>query len=257
MHTVQNLLGGERANLSRFVERIADSQGAHFLDELPNEIIVNLVRNKKALRCDARLPAIDCARFDRRAKSAFKIRARHHDECVAAAKLEDRLFDFARRGACNCTARPLTTRKRDRLHAWIDNYLFDLLGFDEQCLKNAFIESGAAKDLFNRERALRHVGGVLEQADIACHQRRRGESEHLPERKIPWHDGEDGSERFVMHVAARGGGLRGLVLQKSLSIFGVVTACTRTFFHFFDSRAEQLAHLERNRTRKFFFLVLE
>src|SRR4029077_14746090 len=130
-------------------------------------------------------------------------------------------------------------------------------GFDEQRLKNAFIESGAAKDLFNRERALRHVGGVLEQADIARHQRRRGESENLPERKIPGHDGEDWSERFVMDVATPGGGQRGLVLQKSLGIFGVEAAPPRAFFTFLESRAEQFSHFERDRAREIFLLLLE
>jgi hypothetical protein len=35
--------------------------------------------------------------------------------------------------------------------------------------------------------AARHVGGVLEQRDVAGHQRRRQEAEHLPDREIPRH----------------------------------------------------------------------
>ena len=51
-----------------------------------------------------------------------------------------------------------------------------LAGFDEQSLEDAAGKAGAAYQGFDGERALRHVGGVLEQADVARHQRGRERS---------------------------------------------------------------------------------
>ena len=63
----------------------------------------------------------------------------------------------------------------------------------EQIPRNA----GLVKHLLDRERAARHVAGVLQQRAVAGHQRRRGEAEHLPEGEIPRHDGEHDAERIV------------------------------------------------------------
>src|SRR5215469_8252743 len=50
----------------------------------------------------------------------------------------------------------------------------------------AVIREAAARDHIGQiQRALRHVRGVLENADVASHQRRRGEPDGLPERKVP------------------------------------------------------------------------
>ena len=39
-------------------------------------------------------------------------------------------------------------------------------------------------EILERERALGDVRGVLEEADVAGHQRRRGKADHLPEGKF-------------------------------------------------------------------------
>ena len=73
-----------------------------------------------------------------------------------------------------------------------------------------------AEQALDGQRALRHVRRVLQQHDVAGHQRRRGEPEHLPERKIPGHDREHGAHRLVANVAPAG--FRGdfLVCEESL-----------------------------------------
>ena len=70
-------------------------------------------------------------------------------------------------GAGDCASGFFTSGECYCLHPWIDNHLFHLLRFDQERLKNALVEAGAAKYLFNRERALGNVGRVFEQADIA------------------------------------------------------------------------------------------
>ena len=51
-------------------------------------------------------------------------------------------------------------------------------------------QAGPAEDVLEEQRRLRHVGGVLEQADVAHHERRRGEAHDLPQREVPRHDGQ-------------------------------------------------------------------
>ena len=57
--------------------------------------------------------------------------------------------------------------------------------------------------VLDEERGLRHVRRVLEQPDVAGHQRRRGEPDDLPEREVPRHHREHRTERLVPHVRAR------------------------------------------------------
>ncbi len=78
---------------------------------------------------------------------------------------------------------------------------FDLVGLEEQRLEDAAGKAGTADQGFDGQRALRHVGGVLQQADVAGHQRRREEAEDLPEREVPGHDREDEAERILADVA--------------------------------------------------------
>ena len=53
------------------------------------------------------------------------------------------------------------------------------------------------EQVLQEQRRLRHVRRVLEQADVARHQRRRGEPDRLPEREVPRHDGQHRAERLV------------------------------------------------------------
>ena len=186
------LFGRERTDLRFRIQRIADFQRAHFVDKLLDVVLINFLGDNETLRRDAGLPGIDRARFHADFRRHFQIRARHDDERIAAAEFEHAFLDLPRGGAGDFAAGALASRQRDRFHARVFDHCARLLGFDEQGLKHAFRETGAPKNIFNRERALRNIGGVFEQADIARHQGRRGEAEHLPERKIPWHDGENG-----------------------------------------------------------------
>ena len=138
---------------------------------------------------------------------------------ITAAQFENALLDLARGGARYFAAGALAPGQRDRFHARIVDQSARLFRLDQQSLKNAFLESRAPKNIFNRQRALRHVRGVFEQADVTRHERRRGETEHLPERKIPGHDREDGADRFVTNVTARCVGLQSVFSARNRSAF--------------------------------------
>lgn len=140
-------------------------------------------------------------------------------------------------------------RERDSFHARIFDHRCRLLGVDEQALKDAFTESRLPKNLLNRQRALRHVAGVLEKANVAGHERGRGEPKHLPEREVPRHDREHRSERIEPHVAAAGVDRRLDRLQQFFAVGRVVAADARAFSHLVDSSLDRLAHLQRDRAR--------
>ena len=88
-------------------------------------------------------------------------------------------------------------------------------GADEQTLKHAARRARLLEQLFERERALRHVRRVLEQADVAGGDRRRREPNHLPERKIPRHHGEHDADRLERDEAALAGNIDRLVGEKA------------------------------------------
>src|ERR1700736_1620721 len=151
MDAVENLLRRQRTNLSRLVERIADFQRAHSFDKLAQKIVVNCVSNKKSFSGDARLTAVDRSCFNGSRKCAFEISARHDDERVAAAELEHSFFDFARGRARDGASREIASGKDHRFRPWVENQVLTLLRFDKQRLKNAFVKTGAAENLFDRE----------------------------------------------------------------------------------------------------------
>src|SRR5262249_24267526 len=96
---------------------------------------------------------------------------------------------------------------------------------------------------------------VLEQADVAGHQRRRGKSKQLPERKIPRHHCEHRSERLILDVALSRISLRRFLLQKSRTILRVKPATTRAFLDFCHRIAKQFAHLKCDDLSKSFLFL--
>ncbi|MNV69538.1 hypothetical protein D3C71_1624530 [compost metagenome] len=83
---------------------------------------------------------------------------------------------------------------------------------------------------------------MLEQRDIAGHQARCQEADHLPEREIPRHHGQHATDGLVGDVAAlRFGGdrLRREVIGR---VIGVVLAGGGAFFDLGQGLAAQLAH---------------
>ena len=98
------------------------------------------------------------------------------------------------------------------------------LSFDEQGLEGAAGKACAADERFDGEGALGDVGGVLEQADVAGHQRGSEEAEDLPEGEVPRHDGEDDAERVPADVAVVVAGGDGLGREDAGGVVGVVAA---------------------------------
>ena len=80
---------------------------------------------------------------------------------------------------------------------------FDVAAREQQGAEQVARHAGLMQHLLDRQRAARHVAGVLQEHAVAGHQRGRGGAEHLPEREIPRHHREhdadriEGDERFA------------------------------------------------------------
>ena len=96
---------------------------------------------------------------------------------------------------------------------------------------------------------------MFQQSDVTGHQRRRGKSKHLPERKIPGHDRQHRPERLILDVTFGGVGLRRFLLEKARSVLRVKPATARAFLDFCDRIAKQFAHLHRDDLRKLFLFL--
>ena len=145
---------------------------------------------------------------------------------IAAAKFEHNFLDALRGGDSNLDAGLLASGERGRDHARVVENCVDLLRADQQSLKCACGESGFEKNLFNRQRTLRNVRCVLQQSDVAGHERRSGEAEDLPEGKVPGHHGENRADGTVADETFLGAGFDDFVGQKFLSVIGVVAAAS-------------------------------
>src|SRR5208282_5255951 len=144
----------------------------------------------------------------------------------------------------NLDAGLLASSERGGDNARVVENRIDLLGTDKQSLKRAGGESGFEKNLFNRQGTLRNIRSVLEQPDVAGHERRSSEANHLPERKVPRHDGENGADRPVANKTFLGPGIKYFICQKAFSILSVVAAASGAFHGLGDCRFVRLAHFE-------------
>src|SRR5712672_2694189 len=111
--------------------------------------------------------------------------------------------------------------------------------------------------MFNRQGALRNIRGMFQQSDVARHKRRSGKAKYLPERKIPWHDGQNGSDGKITYETFLGPGFDDFVGEEALGIIGVIAAASGTLDGLGDSGLVGLAHLERHQVGELIFVALE
>ena len=118
----------------------------------------------------------------------------------------------------------LAAGQRGCPHAVVLQDLLHPVGADEQGLEHSVGEAGPRRGVLEVERGLGHVRGVLEEGDVAGHEGRRREPDDLPEREVPRHDGEHGSEGLIGHKGSLLGGCGrdGLVGEHASAVLGVV-----------------------------------
>ncbi len=155
----------------------------------------------EALGGDAGLAVVDAAGFDCIRYGGVEIGGGEDDVGVGAAEFEDGLLDEPAGLGGDGAAGGLGAGEGDGDDAGVVEEVFYLAGFDEEGLEDAAGKAGAAHEGFNRQGTLRHVGCVLQEADVAGHERGGEETEDLPEGEVPGHDGEDDAEGVVADVA--------------------------------------------------------
>ena len=226
-------------------------------DEFLFEGIGDLFVNDKALGGDAGLTIIDDARFYSRGGGFLKICAGHNDEGIAAAEFQDDFFNALCGGDANLNTGLLASGESGRGHSRIVEDAIDLRRANEKSLEHASRETGAEEDVFDFQSALRDIGGVFQQADVAGHQAGSDETEDLPEREVPGHDGENDAERLVTDEALGSGGRNDFVGDKFCGVLGVITAAQGALFGFGDGGAESFAHFEGHEAADWFLFGFE
>ena len=122
----------------------------------------------------------------------------------------------------------------------------DAVPADEQGLEDALGKAGPTSRLLDVERGLGHVGGVLQQSDVADHEGRGREPDDLPEREVPGHDGQHRADRLVLDVRALLGGRARdrLVGEHRGGVLCVVAQHAHTLGHLVAGLDDRLSHLE-------------
>jgi hypothetical protein len=116
---------------------------------------------------------------------------------------------------------------------------------------------GAQEQVLDELGAARHVRRVLEDHDVARHDRGRRDADELPEGEVPRHDRQDGTDRVVAVPASRPGRRDDLVLQNLLGVLGVVAHHVRALRGLALGGGEGLAHLAREHLAHHGDLTLE
>jgi hypothetical protein len=110
-------------------------------------------------------------------------------------------------------------------------------------------KTGLAKRFLDGQGAARHVAGVLEDGAVARHQRRRRETEDLPEREVPGHDRQHDPDRLEGDEAPGGIRLHGLGREEGAGVVGVEVADPGALVDLRPTLAQGLAHLECHQIR--------
>ena len=201
LHLFGDLRRRERADFGRFLHRISDDERLHGSHEAGFEVGVDILVDDEALGRDAGLAIVHRAGFDGRRESDFEIRGRHDNKGVGAAEFKDGALEQPSGLGSDRASRGFGAGDRHGGDTLVGEHGLDLPGLNQQGLERASRKTRAANQSFDGDGALRNVGRVLEQSDVAGHQRRRQKTEDLPEGKVPGHDGQHNAERVPAHVA--------------------------------------------------------
>jgi hypothetical protein len=87
---------------------------------------------------------------------------------------------------------------------------------------------------------------VLQEADITGHEGGGREPEELPEREVPWHDGENGPDRLIRDPAPVRRGVHGPLGDEIGGVIRVEPARPRALLRLGLRGAEGLSHLPRH-----------
>src|SRR5438128_1028142 len=254
---LEDLPGGERAHLCRVVLRVADLERPHSLDEALLELGGDLLVHDEALGGDAALARVLDAGGDGDLDGLVEVGTGKDDEGIAPSEFEDCLLQLRAGGGRKAATRPVAAGEGGGDDAGVLEDLLHFLAADEERLEAALGIAGVAEDLLDGQRALGNVARVLEQADVAGHQGGGGETEDLPEREVPGHDGEHRAEWLEPLLGAARVGLDGLRSEVALGVLRVVAAAVGALLDLGEGGLAQLSHLQRHQPAERVLALLE
>src|SRR5947209_3774034 len=239
------------------VARIAHPESVHCLNESLLELVAYLLDDDETFAGNAALAGIDHARSRATFRRLGDIGVFEHHVRIAAAEFEHAFLQPLRGGSRNLAAGLDAACERHRLHFVHVDHGFDVAARDEQRAKHVVGETCIAEHAFDRQRTARHIACVFQYRRIAGHQRRRGEAEDLPERKIPWHDRQDHAERLEGDERFRAAEIDLLPRQETPSVIGEIIASRRAFLDFGAPVGDRLAHLLRHQRGELILLAAQ
>ena len=221
------------------------------------EFVRHRLDHDEALRRDARLPVVLHPRRHRGPHGVVEVGRSQHDERIGASELEDALLQGVPGRRRHGHTGLLAPGEGDGSNPRVLDECGDVLALDEEIGERPRRQAGPAEDVLQEERRLGDVGRVLEQADVAHHERGRGKAHHLPEREVPRHDGQDRADGLVVHVRARGTGGDRFVGQQGFGVLGEPAQAQGALRGLGACGGERLAHLGGHDARDVRPLTLE
>ena len=177
-----------------------------------------------------------------------------HDEGIRTAQLHRGLLQRPARLGRHQGPGPFGTRQGHALHARVVDDRLDLATGGVQVLEAPCRQPRLLHQLLEGGGRLRHVGGMLQEDDVARGQLRRHDAGNLVVREVPGFDGQDDAQRLVDQLGLGHDGilagqrLRG---QLRLGVLHVVLQDVRGQFHLGFGLGQQLAHLGGEKLRVF------
>jgi len=244
MEGVAKIVARLRTDVGVLVHGIADAGGFHGGDEAFEERIINVVDDKETFGGDAALACVDEPAGGATLRGEVEVCVIEDEIGIRATEFEDGLLDRMPRGAGDCAPCAGAAREGGSSNMSVFDNACDLRDIDEEVAKEVFRKPSVAKEGFDGERAAGDIGRVFEDASVAEHEGRGGETEHLPEGKIPWHDSEYDADGSVRDVAVRGVGGDGLGFEKCLGVLGIVITDPGAFVDLRSTGGDGFAHFD-------------
>ena len=179
-----------RPEVGVLLHRVADRQRLHLLHELLRELVGDLLVDDEPLRVDAGLAVVEHPAATPRTVTTASMSSTDGMTMNGSLPPSSRTLVLTFCPARAPTSRPggLAAGQRHGAHAVVVDDPLDDRRADEQRLERALREARAGEDVLDGHGDLGDVRRVLEQADVARHERRGGEAQHLPVREVPRHD---------------------------------------------------------------------
>ena len=140
-------------------------------------------------------------------------------------------------------------------NAWVVDGAGDTVRRHVQHFEDALRQAGILEQFTQQVSAAHDVRGMLEHVGVTGEDRRHSAAQHLPDREIPRHHGQDRPQRAVLDAGFLD--LRRLCCQHGRAVLGIPAAQPHALAHFATGLRDRLADFTADHLRKGFGLGFE